>query len=167
MSATYKAQILHGWDWPGIVDDTKRGAENHELDVAAGNVPECGEGCDEDGHASSSFLGRHYFMFPSQKFYAPWSVVSAADRDADQRYATALETVADKFGGWIESGEGDPTDVFFCRYWTYDELGIEKISGMCDCGKRYIAASRTDHCPEDGTCWEHCPFGHTAADWND
>jgi NAD-dependent dihydropyrimidine dehydrogenase PreA subunit len=33
--------------------------------------------------------------------------------------------------------------------------------------KRYIAASRTDHCPEDGTCWEHCPFGHTAADWND
>jgi hypothetical protein len=24
-------------------------------------------------------------------------------------------TVAEELGGWIESGEGDPTDIFFCR----------------------------------------------------
>ena len=31
--------------------------------------------------------------------------------------------------------------------------------GNCDlweCGKRYDRGSREDHCPECGTCWEHC-----------
>jgi len=26
----------------------------------------------------------------------------------------ALNEVADKMGGWIENGESDPCDVFFC-----------------------------------------------------
>jgi len=41
------------------------------------------------------------------------------------RWHTALDRAADKFGGWIESGEGDPTDLYFCRYWPLDELAVE------------------------------------------
>ena len=35
------------------------------------------------------------------------------------------------------------------------------IGGACDCGKRY-QPSGSDHCGEEGTCWEHCadPRGH-------
>lgn len=32
----------------------------------------------------------------------------------DQEFWQALEDVANKHGGWIESGEGDPLDTFFC-----------------------------------------------------
>ena len=31
-----------------------------------------------------------------------------------ERYWEALEKAAGRLGGWIESGEGDPTDIFFC-----------------------------------------------------
>jgi hypothetical protein len=131
MAQTYKSQILHEWSWPEVVADSKANA-NHEVTTSRFDVPECVEGCDEDGHVGYSYLGRHYFMFPSQKFYAPWSAVSTDDRDADQRYATALDAVADQFGGWIESGEGDPTDVYFSRYWTCEELGIANHATMND-----------------------------------
>ena len=37
----------------------------------------------------------------------------------------------------------------------------EDTTGRCDvCDAVYDVASRTDHCPECGTCWAHCPAGH-------
>jgi hypothetical protein len=120
MAQTYKSQIM-SWDWDGIVADTKTDATNHGPDPDPGarvaEYPDCTEGCDIEGHVGMYFIGKVYNLFPSNKFYAPWSAVSEADVDKDQRYATALEAVARAHDGWVESGEGDPTDLFFCRYW--------------------------------------------------
>ncbi len=32
----------------------------------------------------------------------------------DQEWQAALDAIAERFGGWIEAGEGDPCDTFFC-----------------------------------------------------
>lgn len=40
----------------------------------------------------------------------------------DERYRDALEKVAEKYGGWIENGEGDPCDLFFCLPTLSEEL---------------------------------------------
>ena len=40
-----------------------------------------------------------------------------------------------------------------------DEIIVvyEEEHGECDvCGEDYELDSRLDHCPEEGTCWEHC-----------
>jgi len=125
MAATYYAQIRK-WPWPKLVDDTLRAAENHALDIRDGNPPECMEGCDKNGHIGSSYLGSVMSIYPSGKFWMPWTTNQTADdEDRDSRWHTALDRAADKFGGWIESGEGDPTDLYFCRYWPLDELAVE------------------------------------------
>jgi hypothetical protein len=113
MARTYRAQIL-SWDWARIVSDTEHDATSH---VASGGTSECVDGCDDDGHVGVSYLGKHWDLFPSGRFYAPWSATYAWERRKDSSYAEALESVATKHEGWIESGEGDPTDVYFCRYW--------------------------------------------------
>lgn len=45
-------------------------------------------------------------------------------------------------------------------FWDHEEDEF----GDCDeagCPVRYELASRSDHCPECGTCWSHCPNNHT------
>jgi len=120
MAQTYKSQIM-AWGWREIVLDTRADAISHrgdpEPDARIAEYPDCAEGCDAEGHVGSYYLGKHWNLFPSGRFYAPWSATYAWERRKDQAYAVALEAVADKYGGWIESGEGDPTDVYFCRYW--------------------------------------------------
>lgn len=40
-----------------------------------------------------------------------------------------------------------------------DGIWADNNWGNCDewtCRKRYDLSSREDHCPECGTCWEHC-----------
>jgi hypothetical protein len=39
----------------------------------------------------------------------------------------------------------------------YAGTGIyDEDYGECDCGEAYSLASSDDHCPECGTCWDHC-----------
>lgn len=156
MSKTYKARIM-GWNWAAIVDDTKRGAENHGLDIRDGNSPECGEGCDLDGHAASTYLGSVMSLAPSGKFYTPWTTNQTADDvERDGRWYAALEAVATKMGGWIENGDGDPTDLYFLRYWTMAELNPDEWGACDECDRAYLLASRDGRCGDCGMCPLHC-----------
>ena len=123
MARTYKSRIM-GWDWDGIVSDTRLDAVAHvnALTDYPSNDERCGEGCGDDGHVGSYYLGTVMALTPSGKFYMPWTTNQTADDvERDQRWFEALEAVASKHGGYVESGDGDPTDLYFIRYWPTPE----------------------------------------------
>ena len=70
----------------------------------------------------SDYLGSVFSIFPSGKFYAPWTT-NQTIRDVwhDRAFAEALESVLDEYGMWFESGEGDPTDLFICTHLKEEE----------------------------------------------
>jgi hypothetical protein len=71
---------------------------------------------DGDGFIGRSFLGTVMGLTPSGKVYMPWSTnVTPAEAEEDERFSVALEKAAAEHGGWIENGEGDPCDIFFCK----------------------------------------------------
>jgi len=114
MAATYKAQIRARWDWERIVKATYDDA----FGLGGNDNHACAEGCDSDGHVGSAYLGSVMANAPSGKYYMPWTTNQTADDvDRDSRWYAALDEVAVRFSGWIESGEGDPTDLYFMRYW--------------------------------------------------
>ena len=119
MARTYKSQIMHEFDWPTMVTWAKENAKHGpdpEPDAKVAEYPDCAMNCDDNGHVGLAYMGKHWDLFPSGRYYAPWSATYAWERRKDQAYAVALEAVADKYGGWIESGEGDPTDTYFAMY---------------------------------------------------
>lgn len=118
MARTYYSTILT-WDWDVMVRLTRQHANEHvEPRFASNGASVCDESCDEEGHVGSCYLGSVMALTPSGKFYMPWTTnQTARDVDRDSRWYAALDKAATKYDGWIESGEGDPTDLYFCRYW--------------------------------------------------
>lgn len=99
--ATYYEQIS-AWNWKGIVEDAKQ------------NPPET----DDVGTAvACTRIGSVMTLTPSGKVYAPWTT-NQTERDVHQDTAwwEALERAAGDHDGWIEVGEHDPTDIFFCIF---------------------------------------------------
>ena len=63
---------------------------------------------------SSHYLGWSIYINPSGKYYMPWcSNQTEEDVEEDSKFWEALEKVASKYGGYIQSGEGDPLDTYF------------------------------------------------------
>jgi len=95
----YEAEIRE-WDWDGIKADALDEMSWHR---DAGN--EATEG--------RSFLGTVFALAPSGKFYMPWTAKQTEeDVDEDSKFYEALDNVAEEHGMFIESGEGDPCDLF-------------------------------------------------------
>jgi len=95
----YAAEIA-SWDWPGIVADAK------------GNPCELDQG--EDTPRGVCYLGTVMSIYPSGKYYMPWCTNQTShDEQRDEAFGEALEEKAAEFHGWIETGEGDPCDLFF------------------------------------------------------
>lgn len=99
---------------------------NPELPIL--NAAECREALDqeaweqsihdEDQEQRSIYLGTIMSWSPSGKVYAPWSTnVSEAEAALDEAWREALEKEAAALGCFIESGEGDPCDLYLveCR----------------------------------------------------
>jgi hypothetical protein len=106
VARTYYAQIL-SWAWDVLVRDAK-----------ATIVEQDGE------RIGSTYLGSVLNLAPSGKYYMPWTTnQTARDEDMDARWFAALDKAASKHGGWIASGEGDPTDLYFCL--TPDESAMD------------------------------------------
>jgi hypothetical protein len=90
-------------DWDALKEDALR-PENTYFDESSAKYIGC------------SFLGSVMVLTPSGKFYTPWACSNVTEDEAheDEDYWEALERIAADHDGWIESGEGDPTDIFFC-----------------------------------------------------
>ena len=68
---------------------------------------------DYDGNRIKSiYLGSFMSLDPCGRYHhciSPNGITSKCER-----FWETLESVASELGGWTESGEGDPTDIYFC-----------------------------------------------------
>ncbi len=126
---------LRKWDWATIKAEA---TENLEPDDDPGR------------QVGRSYLGSCFSLAPSRKYYAPFANRNLApcprckgtgrskgndcswcggigSREAflDQEWYEALDKVADEHGMYIESGEGDPCDLFAVVSVEADEEGDE------------------------------------------
>ena len=98
----YEAEIRE-WDWDGIKADALVNADDPD-------ITETGESGET---ISRVFLGTVFALAPSGKYYMPWtSNQTEEDVDEDSKFYEALDNVAEEHGMFIESGEGDPCDLF-------------------------------------------------------
>ena len=67
----------------------------------------------DDGRYESMYLGSYMSLDPCGRYHHIISPHGATSKCA--RYWENLETCAEELGAWIESGEGDPTDIYLCR----------------------------------------------------
>lgn len=60
------------------------------------------------------FLGTVMALTPSGKYYTSWANSNVTDEEAelDEQWSEALGTVAEQYGLFVTSGEGDPCDIF-------------------------------------------------------
>lgn len=101
LKAHYRSEI-EGWNWAGIKSD-------------AANNTEPANGYDDGEMIGQCYLGTVMGLLPSGKYCMPWcSNQTSHDEQRDSAYFEALEEVADENGMWIESGEGDPCDLYAC-----------------------------------------------------
>jgi len=97
----YQKQLREEFDWPKMKAEALR---NPHYD------PEV------EDDICSIFLGTVFVLTPSGKYYMPWACSNVTEEEAleDALWYEALEAVAESYDGWIESGEGDPCDLFVC-----------------------------------------------------
>lgn len=64
------------------------------------------------------FLGTVFTLCPSGKFYTPWacSNVTEAEAQEDERWYEQANAELEAAGLSLESGEGDPCDLFAAEY---------------------------------------------------
>ena len=61
----------------------------------------------------SVYLGSFMFLDPCGRYHHCISPNGLTNRCIN--YWESLDKAADRLSGWIESGEGDPTDIYFCK----------------------------------------------------
>ena len=96
-----EALIRAQFDWPALKAEALRNP-HYDPDV--------------EDDICSIFLGTVFALTPSGKYYMPWACSNVTDEEAakDEAWYEALDAVVESYGGWIESGEGDPCDLFAC-----------------------------------------------------
>lgn len=92
----YRKEI-RAWDWAGILEEAN--ANVHEED---------------DIRIGRSYLGTVMNLIPSGKYYTPWacSNVRMQEANLDEVFYEELEGIASEYDMFIESGDGDPCDLF-------------------------------------------------------
>jgi len=68
----------------------------------------------------SSYIGSFMSLDPCGRFHHILSPNGATVKC--ERFWASLESVATELGGYIEAGEGDPTDIFFSKDLTKAEI---------------------------------------------
>lgn len=101
--AYYESELLDGFDWGEILSDA---LDNPTEDQWGDSENPCG----------TCYLGDVFSLTPSGKYYQPYACSNVSENEAklDELWFEALDNIAKMFDGWIESGEGDPCDLFFC-----------------------------------------------------
>jgi len=87
---------------------------------------------DETMAVNRAYIGSVMALAPSGKFWTFWACGNMRMKEMawDTIFWDLVDTVLDKYGMWRESGEGDPTDVFFCAPLDYvdaSRLWLEMI----------------------------------------
>jgi hypothetical protein len=67
---------------------------------------------EDEGTYKSIYLGSFMSLDPCGKYHHILSPNGATSRC--EAFWERLERAANELNGWIETGEGDPTDIYFC-----------------------------------------------------
>ena len=62
----------------------------------------------------STYIGSYMSLDPCGRYHHLLSP-NGVTKNCKQ-YWESLDKVAELLGGWIEGGEGDPTDIYFCMF---------------------------------------------------
>jgi len=109
LSEKYEKQINEEFDFNSI---------NNELD----KDPSLELLGDDSNKYKALYICSWLSIIPSGKYYMPWcSNFTTKEALRDQIYLETLENVLDQHNLWYESGEGDPTDVYFCKAYNMEE----------------------------------------------
>ena len=106
MAATQYARVLRDFDWPRLVKmagDSPCSVHDCVRQTMAGDSPR-----------HSVYLGSVLGLSPSGKYYTAFANgnVTKAEAKRDEAWYAAMDSAAEKYGGSIESGEGDPCDLY-------------------------------------------------------
>ena len=100
LKAHYAAEIARDWRIDAIKEECEA---NQEAEP------------NEDCAIGRCFLGTCFAIMPSGKYYMPWTTnQTRADETRDAAFMEAFGEYLDSAGLWLESGEGDPCDMFAC-----------------------------------------------------
>lgn len=70
---------------------------------------------------ASIYIGSVFSVYPSGKYYTFWTTnQTAEDVRKDEAFQAAMDKLTERYNIILESGEGDPTDLFFVRYYEYE-----------------------------------------------
>jgi len=63
------------------------------------------------------YLGTVFELLPSGKYYMPYACSNVTEKEAmeDERWYEQAESELDQINAYMESGEGDPCDLFATR----------------------------------------------------
>ena len=87
------------------------------LEDELSNADECE---DMEGNAiKSAYLGSYMSMDPCGRYHHCLSPNGATSKC--ERFWESMEAVADELGACIESGEGDPTDIYITQAFEYSD----------------------------------------------
>ena len=86
----YKKEILERFNWENIKEEMNE-------------------------HEGKVFIGSVFSMFPSGKFYMPWTTnQSAKGVLKDEVFSDVLDEILSEKDMWWENSEADPCNIFFC-----------------------------------------------------
>lgn len=90
------------WDWEAAIKECR---SNDVIEDSHG-----------DCRYHALFIGTVMSLAPSGKYWTWWACSNVTEEEAqrDEEYFDILYDCANEVDGWIESGEGDPCDIFFC-----------------------------------------------------
>ena len=65
----------------------------------------------------SVYLGTCFDLLPSGKYYMPWACSNVTEDEAnqDEAWYNEVESKLGELGIYLESGEGDPCDLYICK----------------------------------------------------
>lgn len=89
-------------DWEGLKES---------IEAAEVGEDECGN------RVKSVYLGSVFSLSPSGKYYTPFACSNVTEKEAeeDEAWYEELEETAQEHGLFIESGQGDPTDIIVSK----------------------------------------------------
>ncbi|MFA7211784.1 MAG: hypothetical protein WC110_10105 [Bacteroidales bacterium] len=88
-----------------------------------------------DDPVRSVFVGTVFSLYPSRKYYVPFacSNVSEVEAEEDEAWRAQAEAELDTIDAWLESGEGDPCDLFVTRWDVPNQENVPQDRGGVSC----------------------------------
>lgn len=131
MESIYREQVETDISWNfARLDCAQNATETYDRAVDDNDLEflELTGDIDGDQIIGRCFLGSVFAIMPSGKYWTWWasSNVNRIEALQDTAYMAALDAEAQSRNLWIESGEGDPCDLFVAGWFDLDTIKLDR-----------------------------------------